>query len=111
MPHLLQLLLLLVVIIVAAKTAGALSVRYGQPAVFGEILIGLLLGPTVFDLLHHWPFAASASLLEQTIKDLAEIGVILLMLVAGLETDLSELKRLGRVAFWAAVGGICLPLL
>ena len=46
MPHLLQLLLLLVIIVFTAKAAGALSVRYGQPAVFGEILVGLLLGPT-----------------------------------------------------------------
>ncbi len=110
MPHLLQLLLLLVIIIFAAKAAGALSVRYGQPAVFGEILIGLLLGPTVIDLLHLWPFAASHDSLRDTIKDFSEIGVILLMFVAGLETDLDEMKRVGRVAFWAAVGGVVLPM-
>lgn len=110
MPHLLQLLLLLVVIVFAAKAAGALSVRYGQPAVFGEILIGLLLGPTVLDLLHLWPFASSAVALEHTIKDFSEIGVILLMFVAGLETDLNEMKRVGRVAFWAATGGVILPM-
>ncbi len=110
MPHLLQLLLLLVIIIFAAKAAGALSVRYGQPAVFGEILIGLLLGPTVIDLLHHWPFAASTAALEHSLKDFSELGVILLMFVAGLETDLDEMKRVGRVAFWAAVGGVVLPM-
>jgi len=110
MPHLLQLLLLLVVIILAAKAAGALSVRYGQPAVFGEILIGLLLGPTVIDLMHLWPFAPSPTALEQTVKDFSEIGVILLMFVAGLETDLGEMKRVGRVAFWAAAGGVILPM-
>lgn len=110
MPHLLQLLLLLVVIVFAAKAAGALSMRYGQPAVFGEILIGLLLGPTVLDLLHLWPFSSSAVALEHTIKDFSEIGVILLMFVAGLETDLIEMKRVGRVAFWAATGGVVLPM-
>ncbi|MBP6821253.1 MAG: cation:proton antiporter [Acidobacteria bacterium] len=110
MPHLLQLLLLLVVIIFAAKAAGALSVKYGQPAVFGEILIGLLLGPTAIDLLHVWPFVSSSIALEHTIKDFSEIGVILLMFVAGLETDLNEMKRVGRVAFWAAVGGVILPM-
>jgi Kef-type K+ transport system membrane component KefB len=110
MPHLLQLLLLLVIIVFAAKAAGALSVRYGQPAVFGEILIGLLLGPTVVDLLHLWPFAAAHDALSRTIKDFSEIGVILLMFVAGLETDLDEMKRVGRVAFWAAVGGVVLPM-
>jgi Kef-type K+ transport system membrane component KefB len=110
MPHLLQLLLLLVIIVVAAKSAGALSVRYGQPAVFGEILIGLLLGPTVIDVLHLWPFASASAMLSHTVKDFSEIGVILLMFVAGLETDLEEMKRIGRVAFWAAVGGVALPM-
>jgi len=59
MPHLLQLLLLLVIIVFTAKAAGALSVRFGQPAVFGEILVGLLLGPTAIDLLRLWPFASA----------------------------------------------------
>lgn len=110
MSHLLQLLLLLSIIIFAAKAAGALSVRWGQPAVFGEILAGLLLGPTVIDLLHLWPFAGASDTLEHTIKDLSEIGVILLMFVAGLETDLEGMKRVGRVAFWAAAGGVVLPM-
>lgn len=110
MPHLLQLLLLLVIIVFAAKAAGALSVRYGQPAVFGEILVGLLLGPTVIDLLRLWPFASGHDSLGNAVKDFSEIGVILLMFVAGLETDLDEMKRVGRVAFWAAVGGVILPM-
>jgi Kef-type K+ transport system membrane component KefB len=111
MPHLLQLLLLLVIIIFAAKAAGALSVRFSQPAVFGEILIGLILGPTVIDILHLWPFTLNHEALRQTVKDFSEIGVVLLMFVAGLETDLDEMKRVGRVAFWAAVGGVLLPML
>lgn len=110
MPHLLQLLLLLVIIVFAAKAAGALSVRYGQPAVFGEILVGLLLGPTVIDLLHQWPFTAANDSLGSVVKDFSEIGVILLMFVAGLETSLDEMKRVGRVAFWAAAGGVILPM-
>ncbi|MGH9754097.1 MAG: cation:proton antiporter, partial [Blastocatellia bacterium] len=110
MPHLLQLLLLLVIIVFAAKAAGAMSVRYGQPAVFGEIMVGLLLGPTVIDLLRLWPFASGHDSLRNAVKDFSEIGVILLMFVAGLETDLDEMKRMGRVAFWAAVGGVILPM-
>jgi Kef-type K+ transport system membrane component KefB len=110
MPHLLQLLLLLVIIVFTAKAAGALSVRYGQPAVFGEILVGLLLGPTAIDLLRLWPFASAHDSLGSVVKDFSEIGVILLMFVAGLETDLDGMKRVGRVAFWAAAGGVVLPM-
>ena len=51
MPHSLQVLLLLALAVAAAKLAGALAARIGQPAVFGEILVGLLLGPTVLDIL------------------------------------------------------------
>ncbi len=109
MTHLLQLLLLLTIFIVAAKAAGAISVRFGQPAVFGEILIGLLLGPTALNLLGQWPFSPFAESLNHSIDDFSEMGVILLMFVAGLETDLEEMKRVGRVAFWTALGGVLLP--
>jgi Kef-type K+ transport system membrane component KefB len=107
MTHFLQLLLLLTLVIAAAKLAGALANRLHQPAVFGEIFVGLVLGPTVLDVLGWSIF--SASLLPQ-IKDLSEIGVLLLMFVAGLETDVDEMRRVGRVAFWAAFGGVVLPL-
>src|SRR5439155_7955012 len=48
--------------------------------------------------------------LSGVVQTLAEIGVILLMFVAGMETDLGEMRRVGRVAFWAAFGGVILPL-
>ena len=64
-----------------------------------------------------WPlFAASepgstdAADLLAVIRDFAEVGVILLMFVAGLETDLAEMRRVGKVAFWAAFGGVVLPM-
>ena len=89
----------------------------GQPSVFGEILAGLILGPTVLNVLG-WPlfatpepeaFRQSPDLLA-VIRDLADIGVLLLMFVAGLETDLAEMRRVGNVAFWAALGGVVLPM-
>ncbi len=136
MEHLLQILILLAGVIVCAKLAGALSVRFGQPAVLGEIAIGLILGPTVLDILHWDMFAhfdsegagpiheltsaarrsglltesANSLFLEGLFSDLAQIGVILLMFVAGMETDLQEMKKVGKTAFWAAMGGISLPL-
>jgi Kef-type K+ transport system membrane component KefB len=137
MEHLLQILILLAGVIVFAKVAGALSVRFGQPAVFGEIAIGLILGPTVFNILHLDIFAqmnpegsgpihtlthaahqsgllrysANSLFLEGFFSDLAEIGVILLMFVAGMETDLERMKKVGKTAFWAALGGASLPLI
>jgi Kef-type K+ transport system membrane component KefB len=117
--HLLQLLLLLALIVMVAKLAGAAATRIGQPAVFGEILAGLLLGPTVLDVLG-WPiFAHTAPVahgahpppLLGVVEDLAEVGVILLMFIAGMETDLKEMRRVGAVAFWAAFGGVLFPFL
>jgi len=114
--HTLQVLLLLALIIAAAKIAGALAARIHQPAVFGEILVGVLLGPTVLNVLG-WPlFVAPASALDAAspsliavIRDLAQIGVLLLMFVAGLETDLEQMRHVGKVAFWSAFGGVVLP--
>ena len=117
MTHLLQLLLALALIVAAAKLSGAAANRIGQPAVFGEILAGLVLGPTVLDTLAWAPFVqvqpaayGSTPELIESLRDLAELGVILLMFVAGLETDLAEMRRVGTVAFWAAFGGVLMPL-
>ncbi len=113
MNHLLQLLLALAIIIVASKLAGAASKRIGQPAVFGELLVGLLLGPTAINLLHIPALAAppgSAGIFP-IIKDLAEIGVIFLMYLAGLETDLKEMRKVGLAAFSGATGGVALPFI
>jgi len=131
--HLLQLLLLLALVVLLSKYAGALSLRLGQPAVLGQIALGLILGPTILNIVNWhiggfylfggvppegfsvWHSAMpvggfSGEALLHTFKDLAEIGVILLMFVAGLETDLKAVLRVGRVAFWAAVGGVIAPM-
>jgi Kef-type K+ transport system membrane component KefB len=117
MTHFLQLALLLALIVAAAKCAGALAHRIGQPSVFGEILAGLVLGPTMLNVLAWPPFAepltsavGSAVDLSAVVRDLADLGVLLLMFVAGLETDLIEMRRVGHVAFWSAFGGVLLPL-
>jgi Kef-type K+ transport system membrane component KefB len=113
--HSLQVILLLTLVVAAAKTAGALATRIHQPSVFGEILVGLLLGPTLLNVLA-WPMFAppagvdALSLLD-LVRDLAQVGVLLLMFVAGLETDLVMMRHVGRVAFWSAFGGVILPML
>jgi len=78
----LQLAIAIVVLITAAKAGGYLSVRLGQPAVLGELLAGLILGPTVLDFVHLPVFTDEH--LAETIHQLAEFGVLLLMFIAGL---------------------------
>src|SRR5690606_14652720 len=83
--------------------------RIGQPSVLGELLVGLLLGPTVLDILHAWPVLAGSENLANYIKLIAELGVMLLMLLAGLELHLEELLQSGRVAAVAGTLGVIVP--
>ncbi len=112
MTPFLQLVFSLIVIIMAAKAGGWLAVRLRQPAVLGELLVGVLLGPSLLDLLH-WPLLANVvepHLLTEMIYHLAELGVICLMFLAGLEVDVREMRRTGRVATLAGVSGVIFPL-
>ena len=106
MTTFLQLALLLTIILLSAKLAGYLSVRIGQPSVLGELLVGILLGPSVIDLLH-FPFIDPA--LAHTIAELGELGVLLLMFIAGLELHLDELTRNTRVAAYGGFLGVLVP--
>lgn len=99
----------LVLIIIAAKLAGFISTRLGQPSVLGELLAGLIMGPTILDLFHTVPFLAEDHTLLETIKMMAELGVILLMFLAGLELDLAELLRSGRISALSGTMGVILP--
>ncbi|MGD8405682.1 MAG: cation:proton antiporter [Anaerolineales bacterium] len=104
----LQLAFLIAVILLAAKAAGYLSVRLGQPSVLGELLVGILLGPSLLDLLH-LPFIEGEKLGE-TIKELGELGVLLLMFIAGLELHLNELTRNTKVSALAGIMGVLTPV-
>jgi len=106
--ELLQFLLLLAVIIAAAKAAGWVSLRLGQPAVLGEIAAGVVLGPSVLNILG-WP--AFPEELGVIVAHLANIGVIFLMFIAGLETDLAKMRQVGRVAGVVGTAGVFVPLL
>lgn len=104
----LQLALALAVIIAAAKSAGALSVRLGQPAVLGELLAGVLVGPSLIDVLH-WP-VLNSELLTEEIHALAQVGVLLVMFMAGLDLHLGELAVASRVAGLAGTLGVLVPM-
>jgi Kef-type K+ transport system membrane component KefB len=109
MSPVLQLVLQLSILITVAKLAGLVSSKIGQPAVLGEILAGLLLGPSVLNL-PALPIFTSTHLAE-TVNELAELGVIFLMFVAGLEVELSQMRRSGRVVILAGLLGVAVPLL
>lgn len=104
----LQLAFLLSAILLVSKLAGYLSVRIGQPAVLGELLAGIVLGPSLINLLN-LPFIAHE--LGETITEFAEIGVLLLMFMAGLELHFEEMRRNIRVAALAGLMGVLWPVL
>lgn len=89
-------LLQLGIVLICAHIAGLLSERFKQPAVLGQIIIGLVLG---------------AGFMEKTvlINEFAEIGVVFLMFIAGLETDVHELIRSSRSSSLIALGGVICP--
>ncbi|MCS1350511.1 cation:proton antiporter [Mechercharimyces sp. CAU 1602] len=92
------------VILLAVKIAGHLSKKLGQPAVFGELLVGIILGPALLG----WIEIQIGE--HSTLSSLAEVGVILLMFLAGLETDVDEFRKTALGSSLTAVGGVVLPL-
>jgi Na+:H+ antiporter len=111
----LQILLSIAVIILVAKLAGALSSRLGLPLILGELLAGVALGPTFLDIWSiPWlaqPATPGSVSVASVFTVLADIGVVLLMFVAGLETDFAMMRTLMAPAFWSASGGVILPML
>ena len=90
----------LAVIILAAKFMGLLAHKCRIPAVAGEIVAGLIIGPCLLGIVEPSDF----------INQMAEIGVILIMFSAGLETNLKELKKSGPAALVIACSGVFVPL-
>ena len=107
----------LALILASTKILGLVTKRFNMPQVVGALLAGLILGPAVLGNLlsgvvvggHH----LEALTLHQTafIDHLAEIGVIVLMFCAGLETDINELKKCGLASFIIALCGVIVPLI
>lgn len=90
----------LAIIVIAAKLCGLLARQLKAPQVVGEIIAGFLIGPSVLGWVGQTDF----------LVQLAEIGVILLMFSAGLETDLKELIKTGPIALLIACTGVAVPL-
>ena len=102
------LLLALSLIFCSARLAGAAARKLGQPRVLGELLVGVALGPTLVGLLQ-WD-ALAGHHLDGTIKELAELGVLILMFNIALEIRPQELMAVGRTAVYAGILGAAVPL-
>ena len=94
-------LLDLAVILLCTKVLGLATKRVQMPQVVGSLLAGLLLGPSMLGLLTETEF----------LSNVAELGVIVLMFCAGLETDIKELKKSGKAAFVIALCGVIMPII
>ena len=119
-----RVLLAISIVLLAAKLAGALAVRLRQPAVLGELLIGVVLGNAVLQGFTRFEFLRPPSpeadrqavviqkpeLAAVTLDTLARIGVIILLFEVGLECKVSELRRVGGSALLVAVFGVSASL-
>lgn len=95
-----EFLLIIAIILLSTKVFGLISERVHMPQVVGALLAGILLGPSVLGLVEETDFLLKTS----------EIGVIILMFMAGLDTDLEELKKTGVASFVIALIGVLVPL-
>lgn len=91
----------LCLILISTTVAGHFSRRFGIPAVIGQLLVGIVLGNAGLRLVHP----------DILVEDFSEIGVILLMFLAGIESDLSLLRKYFRPGMYVAVLGILFPVL
>ena len=96
---------ILIVILLAAKLAGELFERLGQPAVLGELVAGVVVGSSMLGIVPTDPADPYGSI----VHIMAEIGVAILLFEIGLETDLREMFRVGSAAFTVAMVGVVLP--
>ena len=94
-----RVLLDILILLVAAKAAAEVAERVNLPAVLGEIVAGIAIGPSALGWVHP----------NEVLHVLAELGVILLLVQVGMETDIRELGRVGRTSLAVAVVGVVLP--
>jgi len=99
-------------LIVVGRLLGEWMQRVGQPAVVGQLLAGIILGPSVFGAI--WPAAQHtifppSSSDRQMLNAVAELGVLMLLLLTGMETDLALVKRVRRTAAIVSAAGIVIP--
>src|SRR6202795_1121889 len=102
----------IVLLLLVGRLMGEAMQRIGQPAVMGQLIAGILLGPSVFGAI--WPEAqravfASNPQQKAMIDAVSQLGILLLLLLTGMETDLRLVKKARRAAISTSVAGIVVP--
>ena len=105
----LQLALLIAILLPAGKLAASLCTRFGIPAILGELLVGVLLGPGALNILHLHIF--EDGLATGAFMLLAQVGAMVLMFMAGIETDIERMREASVTAFVVALSGVIWPFL
>jgi Kef-type K+ transport system membrane component KefB/nucleotide-binding universal stress UspA family protein len=102
----------LLVLMIVGRLLGEAMLRIGQPAVMGQLIAGLLIGPSVFGLalpdLQHALFPKEPEQ-KAMIDAIAQFGVLLLLLLTGMETDLKLVRQTGKASVFASLLGIIVP--
>ena len=102
----------IVLLIAVGRGLGEIMQRIGQPSVIGELLAGIILGPSLFGWI--WP-EAQAAIFPKTpeqkamIDGIAQVGILLLLLLTGMETDLKLVRKVGKAAIAISIAGILVP--
>lgn len=105
-------LIQIIILVVIGRLLGELMVRIGQPSIMGQIIGGILLGPSVFGAL--WPqlqtqIFPSSEVQKSMMDAVAQLGILFLLLLAGMETDVRLAIRLRRAALGVSLTGILIP--
>ena len=105
-----QIFLDLAIILFSTKALGMLMRKIGLPQVVGMVIAGLLIGPAIWGQFGWWSPIRPTPDSTIFLKGIAEIGVVMILFSAGLETDIKELKRSGLFATLIAFGGVIVPI-
>lgn len=103
----------LMLLIFVGRSLGEIFQRFGQPAVTGQLVAGILLGPTVLGALwpdaQHWLFPPEQKEQKAMLDAVSQLGILMLLLLTGMETDLPLVRRAGRAALSVSLSGIVVP--
>ncbi len=109
-------LLYLAAFLIAAKFGGILAAKLGQPGVFGELIVGILIGPSIAGMISQNLFGVSFYInpgapAGQFMGLFGELGIIILMFIAGMSIDVGEFKKAGKPATMVAASGVVVAFL